>query len=215
MPTKPPARLQKGKVVWEGFSWFIAGFVASLALIILAGIAGAGFGIEWLGLTFGIMALLAPFAMAAWRVRWEIRRQRRLGLDRVPRTISDPVLGELVHDGTAWESKVLFGSDEVELYVEGEGLPHPLLLARARAIVTDAAGFSQHLEIFKEEQLKTEPRFAEYAEEIRGLKVFSLSFYEPAEPENGFIVYSSQYENERTWHSGLENGRPVGLSFDT
>lgn len=209
------ARLQKGKVVWEGFSWFIAGFVYSLSLMILAGIAGAGFQIEWLGATFAILALAAPFAMAVWRVRWEIRRQRHLGLDQVPRRLSDPVLGDLIYDGSSWEGKVFLGTDEVELSFASEGLPDPILLQRARSIVQNATGFLQRLEAFKEEQLKSEPHLAEYAEEIRGLKVFSLCFYAPVEPESGFMSYSSKLENERTWHSDLEGGNPVGLGFDT
>ncbi|MFT3867655.1 MAG: hypothetical protein QM715_04055 [Nibricoccus sp.] len=206
--------MRKGKIIWEGVSWFVVGIVVDLGVMILTSPAFLFPDVHWPLYVASILVVATPFALASWAVIREIRRQEKQGITRIPPSIEDSVLGELVHEGDEWNGRAFFGSTEVGITVYSEGLPNPILLQRARSLVQDADQFLRRLAAFKEEEIKAQPRMAEFAEEIRGLTLFSITFYDPPEPESGFIAYSGMNDKSRMWHSSLEAGNPVGLGFD-
>jgi hypothetical protein len=207
--------VRKSKIILQGFGWFMMGLFVDFAMAIPLGLTILFPGVEWPFFVGGVLMLITPFAMCTWGVVREVRRQKKLGLDLVPPSIADPVLGELTRDGDQWNGKALFGPTSVDITIFGEGMPHSILLQRARTLVQDAEPFLVRLAEFKEEQMKVDPSLLPYAEEIRALTLSWVSFHEPPEPESSSIGYSGNGKVARSWQSDLANNNPVGLGFDT
>ncbi len=210
-------KYRKFKIIWEGFSWFIAGVVVSLGILIVVVAPAMAFDVQWLAVVGFLALVVTPLLFSIRAVIKERRRQVRLGLTDVPVVIIDPVLGELKRsdiDAEMWETTIRYSTDQFSIMIAAEGRPDPALLLRARRLVEDAPGFLSRLVERRIEIVKTETWMAPFADEVRGLRVDSVIFYEPAKPEEASIYFKGEAD-DRCWHGSLVDFHLVALGCET
>ncbi len=201
-----------GKLLWAGFSHFVVGLcVVDLALMIVLTAVHELFELQWLSIGIAGVMVAVPPSMATRAVLKERARQQQLGLKGVPDVVSDPVLGALRRSelgAEMWEAKVGAAGATFSIVVDGEGLPDPVLMEKAREIAGNGAEFLRSVAASKERLVPSEPFFVQHGDEIRALVVESVIFYQAGKPDEAEVYFSGGADG-RCWRGNLS-----GFSID-
>jgi hypothetical protein len=125
----------------------------------------------------------------------------------------DAVLGAVEYNAeeSRWEARVASGGDALLICIAGKAAPDPRLLEHARAVASDRQAFLSLVSTFLGEEA---PKFPDAADEIRSLRLESLSLLWPDRPNDGMIYFDGGDE-DRVWRCDYRNRKPVGLGFDS
>ncbi|MBW3625443.1 MAG: DUF2262 domain-containing protein [Armatimonadetes bacterium] len=147
-----------------------------------------------------------------------IRLLRKLFTDPTadwPRSVHDPVLGELrlSEDATWWEGKVTLNGKEVEFNIGGEGKPDERLIAHTYEFVANMTEFEAMLADFLEREIRDERHLNLYADEIRQLELKGIHQLWPNNPHYAEIIFKGPDEY-KIWGCGYADRKLFNLGFD-
>lgn len=190
----------------------VIGLLIGLGLLAL----GAWFSSPWLrwptiGLGVLFVLVMAGYIVAEYWQRYS-RPAKRL-LSRVRGQVrTDPQLGTLYRnvEAQAWEGSFTSAGGTIELLIDGKAEPASALVARAREVVAEYPALARRVEEYLAEEAAEDP---EMAEEIRALRVSSLRFNSPRQPDQVEIVFDGPDEI-KFWTCTYAGGRLTELGFD-
>ena len=133
-----------------------------------------------------------------------------------PRSVNDPVLGELRHSDDAdwWEGHTTVGSRTIGFKIGGEGKPDERLLTHAHDIVRALPQFEQLVSAFLADEARHVKYLASFGDEICKLSIDDVCLFWPDRPDDGMIYFKGPNEL-RLWRCDYVARKPLGLGFDS
>ncbi len=133
-----------------------------------------------------------------------------------PRSVTDPVLGELRLSENAqwWEGRVTIGNKTIGFKIGGKAKPDAALLAHAYDIVRSFPEFEQKVSAFLADEARTVRYLAKFTEEIRQLTIEDVCLFWPNRPDDGMIYFKGP-DQFRVWRCDYVARKPQGLGFDS
>ena len=120
-----------------------------------------------------------------------------------PRSVSDPVLGELrLDDDAQWQGRTTVGGRSIAFTIGGRGRPDARLIAHAHDIVRSLPEFEQSVTAFLADEARKVKHLAEVADEIRQLAIEDVCLFWPDRPDDGMIYFKGPDEF-RLWRCDL------------
>src|SRR5215510_12654487 len=98
-----------------------------------------------------------------------------------PRSVSDPLLGELrlSDDAQWWEGRTIVDNRTVGFTIGGKGKPDARLIAHAHDIVRSLPEFEQSVSVFLTNAAHTVKHLTQFADEIRQLMIEDICLFWP------------------------------------
>jgi hypothetical protein len=127
----------------------------------------------------------------------------------------DPQLGTLTRNVAArcWVATPTLAGRALDIVIDGDDEPIPVLLAHARDVLADFATLERRLEHYLEREAEEETD-AELAAEIRALRLSSVNLRSPDRP--GLVVIDFDGPDEiRFWSCEYVDGVMSELRFDS
>jgi len=132
-----------------------------------------------------------------------------------PRTVIDPVLGELrlSDDAEWWEGHASVGSRTIGFIIGGEGKPDARLIAHAHDIVRSLPEFERLVSAFLADEARNVKHLRRFADEIGQLTIDDVCLHWPDRPDDGMIYFKGP-DKYRLWRCDYVARKPRLLGFD-
>jgi hypothetical protein len=133
-----------------------------------------------------------------------------------PRSISDPVLGELrlSDDADWWEGTTTIGGRTIGFKFGGKAKPDAKLVTHAHDIVRSLPEFEQLVSAFLAEEGCTDKYLTRFTDEIRQLTIEDVCLFWPDRSDDGMIYFKGP-DKFRVWRCDYVARKPRGLGFDS
>ena len=122
-------------------------------------------------------------------------------------------LGEFTYSGEeeAWLSDPSHGALGFRFHITGDEKPDPRLLPHAESVARDPNAFRKMVGDFMENEAC---RMKQRAAVIRELKIDMLCLFWPERPDDGMIYFTGG-DSYGLWRCDYQNGKPIGLGYDS
>jgi hypothetical protein len=127
--------------------------------------------------------------------------------------VDDEQLGPLVLNEGCWEAQVTPEGSSIRFRIGGRFAPDPVLITRARDILSSFDQFAVEVAGFLASEAARE-EWSPFADEIRALAIRDLCLFWPHRPDDGMIFFGGPDEC-RCWRCDLIGRVPSGLGFDS
>jgi hypothetical protein len=130
--------------------------------------------------------------------------------------VDDAELGALEYNESWWESSIPSKEGTIKLCVGGRYEPDPALIEMARATAKRIDMFIDEVKAHCSNEaghndFRTMPGVAE---EIASLRISDIHYVWPKTPAHGMIYFNGPDEL-KIWHCDIEDGKLLGLTFDS